>query len=102
MSSSKDSLLAVMKAKAKGNVCTASVSPFNNAFWKVLLHKFCTFMAYFNTACDDVIVVIQLRPSSTLYYALQGIVFILMFPGDKTLIPYQVSSGVKPRDFQVH
>ena len=59
-------------------------------------------MAYFNTACDDVIVVIQLRPSSTLYYALQGIVFILMFPGDKTLIPYQVSSGVKPRDFQVH
>jgi hypothetical protein len=83
MSSPKDSLLAVMKAKAKGNFCTASVSPFNNSFWKVLLHKFCTCMAYFNTACEDVIAVIQLRPSSTLCYALQGIVVTLLSPGDK-------------------
>jgi len=48
-------------------------------------------MVHFNTACEDVIIVIQLRPFSTLYYALQGIVVILMSPGDKMLIPYQVS-----------
>jgi hypothetical protein len=40
-------------------------------------------MAYFNTACESVIVVIQLSPFSTLCYALQGIVVIMMSPGKK-------------------
>jgi len=70
MSSFKGSLLADMKAKAKGNIYTASVLPFNYAFWKVLLHNFCTVMAHFNTSCEAVTVVIQLRPFSTLCCAL--------------------------------